>query len=295
MGNEILNLGSTPYQRHVETINGIEMHFITAGDERHPAIVLLHGFPEFWYGWRHQIPFLVNAGFRVIVPDQRGYNKTEKPRGIKNYFLDTLAEDIIALLDHLGEREVFLVGHDWGAAVAWQLAIFHAPRFKKLAILNVPHNSVMKKHLFSNYKQTLKSWYMFFFQLPWLPEFFLGTANSAGGVRLLKGSGLPGTFSEDDLAAYRRSWAHPRTWNATINWYRAMFRAKSRRRPEKLIAMPVQIIWGRKDVALNEQMATDSLDYCADGQLEMIDHATHWVQHDAKEQVNEILLDFFSR
>lgn len=289
-----LNLDSVAYQRHVETINGIDLHFITAGDERHPPILLLHGFPEFWYGWRHQIPFLVNSGFRVIVPDQRGYNKTEKPKGAKNYHIDLLAADMLGLLDFLNIQKVFLVGHDWGAFVAWWLALKHPERIEKLAILNVPHPVVMRKHLLSNFNQLKKSWYIFFFQLPWLPEWGMGRKNSAGGVEMLKRSGFKNTFSEDDLEHYRQSWAHPRTWNATINWYRGLFRIIQTQFESESIKLPVHIIWGKQDVALGAEMAEDSLAYCADGELTFIERATHWVQHDARDQVNEILLNFFS-
>jgi pimeloyl-ACP methyl ester carboxylesterase len=130
----------------IET-NGIQLHVVQAGPKSGVPVVLLHGFPEFWYGWRKQIPALVEAGCRVIVPDQRGYNLSDKPKGIKSYGVFTLVDDIIGLIDALGYEKVNLVGHDWGAVVAWTLAIKYPERLQRLSIMNVPHPAVMKRFL----------------------------------------------------------------------------------------------------------------------------------------------------
>ncbi|MHB8503274.1 MAG: alpha/beta fold hydrolase, partial [Candidatus Acidiferrales bacterium] len=148
----------------------IELHAVVAGPPAGSVVLLLHGFPEFWYSWHKQIDPLAAAGFRVIVPDQRGYNKSSKPRGAASYKLSDLTSDVLAIADQLGQQRIFLVGHDWGAAVAWSVALLHPRRVAKLAILNVPHPSVMLRYLKTNRRQLRRSWYMFFFQLPWLPE-----------------------------------------------------------------------------------------------------------------------------
>src|SRR6266850_1305563 len=158
----------------LDTLNfqfgALRLHAVAAGPTDGPVVVLLHGFPEFWYGWRRQIEPLAAAGFRVIVPDQRGYNLSSKPAGVAAYALTKLVSDVIAIAEQLGKEKIFLAGHDWGAAVAWNTTLLHPQRVAKLAVLNVPHPSVMRKFLSTRPRQILRSWYMFFFQLPWLPE-----------------------------------------------------------------------------------------------------------------------------
>src|SRR5512147_1596019 len=150
--------------------NGIQHHVVQAGPKSGIPVVLLHGFPEFWYGWRKQITALAAAGCRVIVPDQRGYNLSDKPKGVKAYGVFTLVDDIIGLIDALGYEKVNLVGHDWGAGVAWILAILHPERLHRLSIMNVPHPAVMRRFLMRDLEQIRRSWYIFLFQLPWIPE-----------------------------------------------------------------------------------------------------------------------------
>ena len=151
---------------------GVGLDAMAAGPKDGPVAVLLHGFPEFWYGWRKQIEPLAKAGFRVIVPDQRGYNVSSKPRGVASYALTELVSDVIAMADELGQKQILLAGHDWGAAVAWGAALLHPKRIAKLAVVNVPHPSVMRRFLTTQPRQILRSWYIFFFQIPWLAHLF---------------------------------------------------------------------------------------------------------------------------
>jgi pimeloyl-ACP methyl ester carboxylesterase len=276
-------------------VNGLRYHYKVAGPADGKLVLLLHGFPEFWYGWRHQIEALAKAGFRVVVPDQRGYNKTEKPRGLRNYEIGVLAKDVILFMDRLGAEKIFLVGHDWGAAVAWQVASEYPERVKRLAILNVPHPRVMVKNIRKNRTQRRKSWYIFFFQLPLIPEILLRFGNHQGAARMLQASGKPGTFSSEDLAQYRAAWSQPRAWTGMINWYRALRRQVRQSGGARRIKPPTLIIWGEQDAALEASMAAESLALCEDGRLEMVPEATHWVQHDAAGKVNEWLVAFFSR
>src|SRR5215470_8953475 len=184
----------------------VRLHAMTAGPADGPVVVLLHGFPEFWYGWRRQIAPLADAGFRVVIPDQRGYNLSSKPTGVGSYAVGHLASDVIAIADHVGRERIFLAGHDWGAAVAWSAALLHPDRIAKLATLNVPHPSVMRRFLSRNLRQVRRSWYMFCLQLPWLPEAVFRVHGFKIGTSALLRSSRPGTFSEEDLQQYRFAW-----------------------------------------------------------------------------------------
>ena len=275
----------------IET-NGIRLHVVQAGPKSGIPVVLLHGFPAFWYGWRHQIPALVEAGCRVIVPDQRGYNLSDKPQGAKNYDVFTLVDDIIGLIDALEYEKVTLVGHDWGALVAWMLAIKYSQRLHKLSIMNVPHPAVMKRFLTRDLEQLRRSWYVFFFQLPWLPEAGMRAENWRGAERALRGSGKLHTFTKEDVVKYKEAWAQPGAMTAMVNWYRAVIRHQPPMPQDVRVKVRTLMMWGMKDVALTHRMARPSMDYVDDGNLILFPEATHWVQHDAAEEVNHYLVDF---
>ena len=270
----------------------IELHAVAAGPLDGPVVLLLHGFPEFWYSWRNQIEPLAAAGFRVIVPDQRGYNTSSKPGGASSYALSHLISDVLAIADHLGQARIFLAGHDWGAAVAWSVALLHPQRVAKLAILNVPHPSVMRRYLKTNRHQLRRSWYMFFFQLPWLPEAAFSAFNFRLGVRSLVRSSRPDTFSPEDLVLYRTAWSQPGALTAMINWYRAAFRYRSKF-PDSTVHVPTRILWGERDAFLLPDMAHDSLRYCDTAELYTFANASHWLQHEEPARVSELLIDFF--
>jgi pimeloyl-ACP methyl ester carboxylesterase len=255
-------------------------------------VVLLHGFPEFWYGWRRQIEPLAAAGFRVIVPDQRGYNLSSKPRGAAAYALTELVSDVVAIADQLGQEKIFLAGHDWGAAVAWSTALLHPQRIAKLVVLNVPHPSVMRKFLSTRPQQLLRSWYMFFFQFPWLPEALFSAFNYRMGVRALLRCSRPGIFSDEDLAQYRAAWSQQHAVSSMINWYRALFRVRVKF-PDKTVRVPTRILWGERDAFLLAEMAQESLRYCTSAELFTFANATHWLQHEEPTRVSELLIDFF--
>ena len=275
----------------IET-NGIKLHVVQAGPKSGVPVVLLHGFPEFWYGWMHQIPALVKAGCRVIVPDQRGYNLSDKPKGVKSYSVLTLVNDIIGLIDALGYEKVNLVGHDWGAVVAWTLAILHPERLHRLSIMNVPHPAVMRRFLTRDIEQIRRSWYVFFFQLPWIPEAGMRQDNWRGAQRALRGSGKIDTFTTDNIVKYKEAWSRPGAMTAMINWYRAIMRYQPPMPKDLRVKVRTLMMWGMKDFALSHRMARPSMDYVDEGNLIFFPEATHWVQHDAAEEVNHYLVDF---
>jgi epoxide hydrolase 4 len=274
--------------------NGIRMHVTQAGSRYSPLVILLHGFPEFWYGWRSQITPLSEAGLRVWVPDQRGYYLSDKPLGIAAYSLDELAKDVVGLIDAAGVDQCFLAGHDWGAAVAWWVALRYPDRLHKMAILNAPHPSVMRRTLASSSEQMRRSWYWFFFQIPFLPEAILRNDDWGFLVRTIKGSGKPGTFSDEDIERYRQAWWRKNAVTSMLNWYRGAFQVAPDMSGDMHIHVPTLILWGAQDIALGREMARSSLELCDQGELVIFENSSHWVQHEEAEAVNKNLIEFFN-
>jgi pimeloyl-ACP methyl ester carboxylesterase len=294
---------TTPhYEKRFVRAGDIQLHTVFAGSEDGEPVVFLHGFPEFWYGWRKQIGYFADAGYRVIVPDQRGYNLSDKPLDVSAYYINTLADDVKHLIEALGHERVYLVGHDWGAAVAWWVATIYPEILKKLVILNVPHPMVMNKQIQrGNWRQLFKSWYVGFFQLPAMPEFLIGLNNFAGFERMILQSSNPGSFTPEDIAEYKIAWQQRGALKAMLNWYRAMVRPLIQRKRNPLrkrikqnlpLQTPVLMLWGENDVALTVDLARDSIEFCADGELVFFPDATHWLQHDKPDEVNRLIHDF---
>jgi pimeloyl-ACP methyl ester carboxylesterase len=267
------------------------LHVMEAGPVSGSPILLLHGFPEFWYGWRGQIGPLAAAGYRVIVPDQRGYNLSEKPRQINRYRVDQLAADAAAIAKDAGGT-IDLIGHDWGAAVAWHAAMRYPEFVRRLVILNVPHPAVMASALRRSWRQRFRSWYILFFQLPWLPERLLGWKDAVGLARMLRSSSRPMSFSDADLESYRKAWLQPGAIRGMLSWYRAALRFSNETFLARQVQVPTLILWGEKDIALESKMAQESLEWCDDGRLVTFPLASHWVQHDETQAVNRQLLEF---
>jgi pimeloyl-ACP methyl ester carboxylesterase len=278
---------------YVQT-NSITLHVVQCGPAQGPLVVLLHGFPEFWYSWQHQINVLADAGYRVWVPDQRGYNLSDKPRRVVDYRIQQLGADIIGLLDAAGQPTAAIIGHDWGAAVTWWLAAHYPDRLRRVAILNVPHPAVLGRALRRAPRQLLKSWYIFFFQLPWLPEKLFRRRQFRFGRGSLRGTSRPGTFSSDDLQRYMDAWSQPGALTAMINWYRAAFRKARRVGQVGRIRIPVRILWGRQDTFLEPELAQLSLTMCEQGELTYLEQATHWLHQEEPTAVNKLLLEFLA-
>jgi pimeloyl-ACP methyl ester carboxylesterase len=279
-------------EHHDVHTNGLRLHVVQCGPVEGPLVILLHGFPEYWESWRHQLPALVAAGYRVWVPDQRGYNLSDKPSGLRSYTLPVLAADVLGLLDAAGRRQAHLIGHDWGAIVTWYLAAHHPERLASTTIINVPHPSAGARNLWRVPSQLLHSWYIFFFQLPWLPEHLFSRRNWHFGARTLTATSWPGTFSPTELARYKVAWAQPGAITAMINWYRALRFAGRVQWPR--ITGPVQVIWGKKDAFLKARLAELSMSQCDHGQLHFFPNATHWVHLEEHQAVNELLVKFMA-
>ncbi len=273
-------------------VNGVALHVVEAGPEAGPLVILLHGFPEFWWGWRKQIGPLAEAGCRVIVPDQRGYNLSDKPGGVRAYHLDSLAADVVGLADAYGRRSFRLVGHDWGGLVAWWTATRHPDRVERLVVLNAPHPDVAGPYIRSHPSQMRRSAYVAYFQLPLLPEWSLRRHGFSALRRALRGSSRSGTFSDADLEVYASAWAQPDALTAMLNWYRAL-----RHRPEAAgarIASPTLLIWGERDDFLEKGLAEASLMLCDRAEAVWFENATHWVHLEEAEAVNERLVRFLA-
>jgi pimeloyl-ACP methyl ester carboxylesterase len=273
-------------------LGDVRLHYVEAGEG--PLVLLLHGFPQYWYEWRHQIPALVEDGFRVVAPDMRGYNFSDKPPGVRAYRAELLARDVERLILACRERTATVVGHDWGAIVAWIAAMRHPGRVGRLAILNVPHPARFLDGLLSP-GQLLRSSYMFFFQIPRLPEEVI----RAGDFALLRstlrrGPVRPGVFTAEDIERYVGAMARPGALTATLNYYRALLRNPGETRAIlERIEAPVLVIWGERDRFLSRRLAEPSPLWVPNLQrVERLPDASHWVAEDFPREVNTLLLDF---
>jgi pimeloyl-ACP methyl ester carboxylesterase len=283
--------GTRPGELRVPT-NGITLQAVQAGPRDGPLVILLHGFPDFWWSWRRQIEPLAAAGLHVLVPDQRGYNLSDRPPGVGAYDLDTLAADVIGLADSLGHARVALVGHDWGGLVAWWTASRHPHRVERLVAINAPHPAVVGTYMRRHPVQVLRSSYIGLFQLPLIPERLLAAGDFALMRRALVRSSRPGTFTPDDLDRYAVAWSRPGALAAMLNWYRALRRKPSLAHPR--VSPPTLVIWGGRDRFLQKGLARASLALCRNGRALWIDEATHWVHLEEPETVNLALLRFLA-
>jgi epoxide hydrolase 4 len=280
-------------ERYIET-NGIKLHVMESGPADGPMVLFLHGFPEFWYAWRNQIGYFAEKGYLVVVPDQRGYNLSDKPKGIAAYKVDELAKDMAGIIDFYKREQIYLVGHDWGAAVSWWTALKYPERIKRLVIMNVPHPLVMAKHLFGNQKQMEKSWYIFYFQLPGVVERFASANNYQWPVNLLVETSRPGTFTPDALEKYREAFSQPDAFTSMVNWYRAALQARSDPPASFKIKMPALVLWGINDVAIVPEQADESMAFCEKGRLVKFEACSHWIEHEEAATINPMIDAFFS-
>lgn len=286
-------LGDVPLREGYADLSEVRLHYVEAGEG--PPVVLLHGFPDFWYSWRFQIPALAGAGFRVIAPDMRGYNLSSRPPGVSPYAPGRLAADIRDLIAERGATRACVAGHDWGAAVAWVTAMRHPDAVERLAILNVPHPRRMREALRRPSRQLMRSWYMFFFQLPWVPERLVRTGDWRA-LRAPLADARPGAFTPADLDRYREAWSQPGAVTAMLNYYRAaMRRPPGGGGPLPPIQAPTLVIWGERDRHLGAELAEpERRDVPHLDRVVRLPDASHWVQHDEPERVSELLIEFFS-
>src|SRR3954464_15133911 len=273
-------------------IGGVRLHYVEAGEG--PLIVLLHGFPEFWYGWRLQIQPLAAAGFRGVAPHQRGYNLSSRPDEVAAYSSDKLADDVRGLIHERGAESALLVGHDWGGTAAWATAMNHPEVVDRLAILNAAHPRKLSQGL-HHPDQLRKSWYFFFFALPELPEAVVH-ANDWHFFRHFLHDANP-AYTTEELERYVEAWSQPGAATGMINYYRSSVRqspkgAEAALRP---ISAPTLVIWGQDDQYLGTELAEPDHDDVPNLEsVERVPGASHWVHHDEPDRVNRLLCDFFA-
>lgn len=277
--------------KYIKT-NGIELHVAISGPEDGDLVILLHGFPDFWFGWRKHIETLAAEGYRVVVPDQRGYNKSDKPEGRRSYEIDQLQKDVIGLIKHFGRQDAAIIGHDWGGAVAWHLAAVHPHLVNRLIIINMPHPAVFPKVMLRIPLQWLRSSYILFFQFPKVPERISSSSNFLIMEKALQYSSRKGTFAHDEIKAYKAAWAEPGALTSMLDWYRAVPISWRKIEKDKRIHIPAKIIWGTGDQFLSKKLAKESLKFIDSESVTWVEDATHWVNQEQPDLVNEQLIQF---
>jgi pimeloyl-ACP methyl ester carboxylesterase len=278
-------------------LEGIRLHYAESGSENDDLVILLHGFPEFWYSWRHQLAALAGR-YHVVAPDMRGYNLSDKPSRIEDYRIDVLVEDVVGLIKFFGASRAAIVGHDWGAGVAWAVARKYPERVSKLAVMQVPPAAAWRANI--TFRQLLRSWYMFFFQVPALPEWLIRRKNLSGLDRTFRERVFrTNTFSDSDVESYKQAMRQPGALTAAINYYRAnvgsIFRGSRDDSPKKQdgIEVPTLFIFGEQDFAIIPETVRNVQNYVNGPYREVrIPDSGHWVQNEAVAEVNSALIDF---
>jgi len=287
-----------PWRFEYLTLNsGLRMRIARAGAG--PLVVMLHGFPECWYSWRHQLRALSNS-FDCVAPEMRGYGETDAPVGVANYTLDKLVGDVADLVEALGHRRAVIVGHDWGGAVAWATALMRPEIVERLIVLNCPHLKRFSEELRHNVRQMLRSWYMLFFQIPGLPEAMFRARNFAAHDRALQGGTIQtNAISDSDMRYFHDAFKNPYSITAAINYYRANFwtgflaRSGDNEWIDRKIAAPTMLIWGEEDFALGKELTYD-MERLFSGPFELryVGDSGHWVQQEQPGPVNEYMREF---
>ena len=279
-------------ESRIELVQTAGLRFeVTVAGEGDKLALLLHGFPECAYSWRHQIPLLTRLGYRVWAPNLRGYGGSDRPLGVDAYRIDRLEQDVADLIDASGAKSVTLMGHDWGAGIAWNFAMYRPRPIDRLVIMNVPHPARFQRGL-RTLRQLSKSWYIFFFQLPRVPEALLSARNYDTIARMFRDAARDKSrFPESALEVFKRNAAEPGALTAMLNYYRAMPRSASlfRRRGMPKIEVPTLLVWGEEDVALGKELTYGTDQHVSDLTVRYLPGVSHWVQQEAPETVNAML------
>ncbi|MEC4806010.1 MAG: alpha/beta hydrolase [Jaaginema sp. PMC 1079.18] len=270
--------------------NGLDLHYVTQGEGK--LMLLLHGFPEFWYSWRHQIPTFADT-YKVVALDLRGYNESDKPQEVEAYRMAELIRDVEAVITGLGYEDCILVGHDWGGAIAWNFAYERPQMVEKLIIMNLPHPVIFSGSLRQNPQQLLRSWYVFLFQVPLLPEFLLQLFDYEAIASAFQSLAIDKTtFTRADLNAYKDAAAKRGALTAMVNYYRNITESITRSRSWPILDIPTLMIWGEEDAALGKELTYGTEVYVKDFRIKYIPNCSHWVQQEQPQLVNQYMRDF---
>lgn len=263
--------------------NGVRFHYVEEGAG--PLVLLLHGFPECWYSWRHQLPALAEAGFRAVAPDLRGYNLTDKPPS--GYNIESLVEDVASLVRALGEERAHVVGHDWGGIIAWQVAWRRPELVRSLITMNAPHPAAFSEYVQRNVRQMLKSSYMLFFQVPRLPEYILTRNDAAAIARAFRQAAVrQEAFTDDDLRVYREAALRPGAARRMLDYYRQAVRQGRRALPDSPIEVPTLVLWGAGDPVLQADMNDHLERWVKNLTFKPVQDCGHWIQQERPDVVN---------
>ena len=267
--------------------NGIQFHYVTEGDG--PLMLFLHGFPEYWYSWRHQISEF-SKNYKVVALDMRGYGQTDRPQGKENYTIDVLVDDVKEVVSALGHEKCVLVGHDWGALVAWYVAMNFEACVEKLIIMNVPHPKCYMENL--TFRQVLRSWYIWMFQLPKFPEVYLKANDFKWITDQFRSAVNPAAFLEEDLNKYKENAAMPGALTAMLNYYRNLPAEMMRMDTTPIIQVPTLMLWGEKDGYTGKNSTRGTGRYVKNLDLKFLPNCSHWTQQDCPKEVNQYMSDF---
>ncbi|MEG3439201.1 alpha/beta hydrolase [Pannus brasiliensis CCIBt3594] len=276
------------------TTNGIRLHYVSQGQGK--LMLFLHGFPEFWYSWRHQLPEFAKD-YHAVAIDLRGYNDSDKPPSRDAYSMEEFVKDIDGAITGLGYEDCILVAHDWGGAIAWVFAYEYPHRVEKLIVLNIPHPAKFLKGLFTS-PQIFRSWYIFFFQLPLLPELWLKKNNYRTIANIFSEMAIDkSAFSPEDLEAYKNAAAKEGALTAMVNYYRGIFSKfpSSSQIPTEKLDIPTLMIWGEEDTALGKELTYGTEEYVRDFTVKYIPDCSHWVQQERPDLVNQYIREFLAR
>lgn len=278
-------------------VGGVRLHYAQCGSGER-LVVLLHGFPECWYSWRHQLTAFGDE-YTVVAPDMRGYNLSDKPPRVEDYRVSLLVDDVTGLIRHFGKTEAAVIGHDWGAGVAWAVAESHPEYVWKLAALQVPPFAVWRKNM--SFRQALHSWYMLFFQLPLIPEWYFKRRDFAALEKVFRETtARRGAINETDIAVYKKAMREPGALTSSINYYRANFFQRffphgNKEEGERRVRVPTLFIYGEKDLAVLPETVKGVGDYVDAPYSELrIANSAHWVQQEAREKVTAALKQFLA-
>lgn len=285
-----MNPSTHNWQHNFISTNGINLHYVSQGSGK--LMLMLHGFPEFWYSWRHQIQEFA-SDYHTVALDLRGYNDSDKPASPSAYQMSEFIQDLKGVITGLGYEDCILVAHDWGGAIAWNFAYAYPEMVEKLIVLNIPHPAKFAQGLRTP-QQLLKSWYILAFQIPFLPELLFQLNDYQAIKEAFSGMAIDKTaFSEEDLNAYRDAAAKPGALTAMINYYRGIFPLLFNSEPEwPILEIPTLTIWGEADTALGKELTYGTEAYVRDWQIKYIPNCSHWVQQEQPALVNSYIWEF---